>query len=232
MAKRKVFIPNLRGEKYIKEYDIEFKWSYGNSIKNTQESIRRMHTEIKRRYNLKVLCEISSASKSPFERLLSAFQLPIKIGDVVTTVECAYQGSKVFVRGGPYQDLYLTESRKAKKDTRLSSSGKLIGFRLGDVDYSVEPMTAFYDMLYISALQKFIKANEISNNMFLRHFMVAEGFTDIYFNPPKSINCQAKSLALFISLSRRQIIDKDIEFLPYGVFSEEPSESEELNSSG
>ena len=221
MAIRKIFIPSLRGERYVKEFEVEFIWDFGNSIKNTQECIRRMHKEAFQRYGLKDLSEISGASIMPFGRLLSAFQLPIKINNVVTTVECAYQGSKVFENGGPYQDLYTVESRLAKKDWRILKSGKLVSFQLGEVKYSSEPKTAFYDMLYIGALQKLIKDSEITNTRFLKHFGNSGGFTDIYFNPNKSINCQARSVALFVSLHKRRLLNMKLDFQSYDTITGE-----------
>ena len=35
-----------------------------------------------------------------------------------------------------------------------------------------------------------------------------EAFTDIEFNPQKSINCQAYSVAMFVALSKRNLLDK------------------------
>jgi hypothetical protein len=36
------------------------------------------------------------------------------------------------------------------------------------------------------------------------------GFTDIEFNPSKSINCQARSCALFVSLMKHQILQNAV----------------------
>lgn len=219
MAIRKIFIPSAKGKKYVKEYEVEFPWDFGNSIKNTEESIRRMHAEAERRYGLKNLFEVSGASIMPLGRLLSAFQLPISVGDIRTTVECAYQGSKVFENGGPYQDLYRIQSRRAKKDPRLKDSGELIGFQLGEEKFPSEPKEAFYNMIYISALQKFLDISNISNRRFKNHFYNSGGFTDIYFNPNKSINCQARSVALFIALHKRNLIDLTQDFQPYNIIT-------------
>jgi len=38
--------------------------------------------------------------------------------------------------------------------------------------------------------------------------MKYEAFTDIEFNPEKSINCQAYSIAMFVSLSKRNLLGK------------------------
>ncbi|WP_407641120.1 DarT1-associated NADAR antitoxin family protein [Bryocella elongata] len=37
-----------------------------------------------------------------------------------------------------------------------------------------------------------------------------EGFTDIEFNPQKSINCQARSVALFMTLMRRDLLEEAV----------------------
>ena len=60
----------------------------------------------------------------------------------------------------------------------------------------------FYDYLYINALYQNKKlANEISKY---------DIFTDIEFNPQKSLNCQAHSVAIFVSLYKKGILDKYI----------------------
>lgn len=49
----------------------------------------------------------------------------------------------------------------------------------------------FYDFLYFRALRENLNENEI------KEFLTFELFTDIEFNPKKSINCQARSCALY-----------------------------------
>jgi len=113
-------------------------------------------------------------------------------------VETAFQGSKVFEKGGPYTDLLEGTSRDAKKDIRLKESGNLIGFRFFGKDFPLKPRTFFYDWLYINALNKdeYLREEVLNYN----------AFTDIEFNPKKSINCQAYSVALFISLEKSGLL--------------------------
>lgn len=119
------------------------------------------------------------------------------------SVECAYQGSKVFENGGPYHELYSVSSREAKTDERLKNSGELVAFNFCGEAFPTEPKTAFYDWLYMNALcQK--KADLVKE---LEEF---QGFSDIVFNPNRSINCQARAAALFISLSKNGLIDEQI----------------------
>ncbi len=116
-------------------------------------------------------------------------------------LELAFQGSKVFQNGGPFTDLYLIgdDVKKVKRDERLKKSGKLIGFNFEGVEFPLEPKTAFYDWLYCSFLLEY-------RDWAVKLYSYA-GFTDIEFNPYKSINCQARSAALFVSLMQRNQLD-------------------------
>src|SRR5581483_8749672 len=102
----------------------------------------------------------------------------------------------------PYHDLYFVDSRTAKRDVRLKESGRLIGFRFMGDDFPLTPTTAFYDWLYISALYPHRK--------WLERLHKWAGFTDIEFNPERSLNCQARSFATFISLEKRNILEETI----------------------
>ena len=118
------------------------------------------------------------------------------------TVECAYQGSKVFEKGGPFTDLYGKSSREARGDERLKTSGRLIGFQFDGKRFTLSPATAFYDWLYINALYPYRE--------WLKRLKRYSGFTDIEFNPEKSKNCQARSCAMFVSLQQRDSLDSAI----------------------
>ncbi len=62
------------------------------------------------------------------------------------------------------------------------------------------PKTAFYDWLYLTALRP--------HQEFLTKLFVYKGFTDIEFNPQKSINCQARTCALLVSLLKLNLLDE------------------------
>ena len=146
--------------------------------------------------------EVSSKSREALGVALSAFNLTFTTvkHNRKFSVECAYQGSKVFQRGGPYVDIFAKTSREAKKDERLLSSGRLTGFRFFGTDWELEPLTAFYDWLYINALTKQPSVTE--------QLLEYSAFTDIEFNPERSINCQAYSVALYVSLHKRNLLDE------------------------
>lgn len=209
MATRPVFYLD-KNNKVISK-DIDFEWFAGFSISQKQKSIFDLHNNIASMCNCELfhILEISTKSLNPIGVKLSAFNLMNTINGVSASVEMFFQSSKVFQYGGPYTELLKTNSRFAKKDERINDSGKLVSFRLFGEDWSTEPKTFFYDWLYINA---------VYNNKKLHYAILQyEYFTDIEFNPKKSINCQAKSAAFYLSLYRRNILKKVVEDKAYYV---------------
>ena len=202
MAKRPVFIPE-KDTLGVKTLEIEFQWYPGMSVKQKQRSIGDLHKKVGEKGYERIL-EISSKSLENLGVELSAFNLKTTSlkNKVEFTVETAFQSSKIFERGGPYRDLIGKSSREAKKDVRIRNSGNLIGFRFFGVDFPTVPLTFFYDWLYINVL--------IKNDLLCNKIVEYEAFTDIEFNPEKSINCQAFSAALFVSMFKNKIDLRDI----------------------
>jgi hypothetical protein len=200
MAKRPVFISEMNSNCMVKEETIEFEWFPGFSIKQKQNSIRSLHKNLlNKNPKLKAL-EVSSKSDNELGVALSAFNLMIETKNKSTfSVETAFQASKVFELGGPYLDLYSKTSREAKKDPRIKNSGKLLYFQFFNNTFELEPKTLFYDWLYINALSM--------NTDLSRQVLDYDAFTDIEFNPQKSINCQARSVALYVSLYKLELLD-------------------------
>ncbi len=108
----------------------------------------------------------------------------------------------MFRNGGPYTDLLDATPLDAKRDPRLQSSGRLIGFRFFEQDWPLEPPTAFYNWVYINALNQ--------NGDLADAAISYDCFTDIAFNPQKSINCQAGAVALYVSLRRRSLLERGL----------------------
>jgi hypothetical protein len=148
--------------------------------------------------------EVSTKSDEKLGQRLSAFNLKVHLADGRTVpLECAFQGGKVFERGGPYVDLYEKEGRDARRDERLVTSGPITGFRFEGKSFPLIPKTAFYDWLYIRALYP--------HRDFLQRLRQFAGFSDIEFNPERSINCQARSCATFVSLDRLELLAECVE---------------------
>ena len=178
----------------VNTISLEFEWHPGFAIVQKQKSIQSLHVAASKITDGNLL-EISGKSPEMLGKSLSAFSLILKRENwPQCSVECAFQGSKVFENGGPFTDLYEVSSKDAKRDARLRSSGNLIGFCWLGEDWPIKPRTYFYDWLYINALSQ--------NQTLADQLINFAGFTDIEFNPAKSINCQAHSAALYVALQK------------------------------
>ncbi len=183
MAERPVFF--IRQGKVVSEM-ISFEWFPGFAVSQKQKSIESLHNAVlKANIGGKPL-EISTKSKEAIGIKLSAFNL--KLNNY--TLENIFQSAKVFENGGPYLDLLDVPPKDAKRDNRLYNSGKLGEFCYQNESFPLNPKTVFYDFIYIAAVKQSLgteEINEISNY---------NCFTDIEFNPTKSINTQARSAAI------------------------------------
>lgn len=199
MANRPIFVSESTKDSFIKEVNVEFQWFPGMAAIQKQKSIKSLHDAASKQ-GLAPILEISSKSENYLGVKLSAFNLRLRIVEnIITTVETAYQGSKVFKNGGPYTDLYARNSREAKKDERLYESGNLIGFQMDGVKWELKPETSFYDWIYINALKQ--------NEELAQEILKYKSFSDIEYNPKKQISCQARSAAYFVSLSKLNLLN-------------------------
>ena len=203
MAERPIFVVNADSSELVTEIFFELKWNPGFAAVQKEKNIKALH-EAAASAGFAPLLEISSKSANKRGRHMSAFHVTVSTKDYGRIkLELAFQGSKVFERGGPFIDLYRKGGKEiglAKRDPRLKESGELTGFRFEGFDFPLEPKTVFYDWLYCSFLSDYRDWAE--------KLYVYAGFTDIEFNPHRSINCQARSAALFLSLMKRGELDK------------------------
>lgn len=199
MAKRPIFLPLHEDSRLVREVMIEFEWNGGFAAVQKQKNVRALH-EAAAAEGFTPLLEISTKSEATLGVRMSAFNLKVELrqgGE--STLEAVFQGSKVFERGGPFTDIIGRPSRDAKRDERLRSSGRIVGFEFEDVRFPAEPKTSFYDWLYARTLAPHVE--------YLKVLDQYAGFTDIEFNPQKSVNCQARSCALFVALAKQGKIE-------------------------
>ena len=206
MAKRPIFLPVNKIDHFVDEIQIDFKWNPGFAVVQKKKNIEALHKEAGKK-GLFPLLEVSTKSDELLGQRLSAFSLKINTDMGQISIESAFQGSKVFEHGGPFADIYTKDSMEAKKDSRIRNSGKLIGFNYFGEEWPLIPKTAFYDWLYLSALQP--------HQTFLTKLYKYKGFTDIEFNPAKSINCQARTCALLVSLLKIGCLDDALQSQNY-----------------
>lgn len=183
MANRPAFC--IANQKVIMK-NFDFTWYSGFALSQKQKCIASLHEEIIKNNPCANPLEISTKSKSELGAKLSAFRLQYQ-GHFLENI---FQSSKIFEHGGAYQDLLTVSPKEAKKDLRLRNSGKLTGFLFADILWESEPKTAFYDFIYLKAVKDSLTAEEI------QQISDYDYFTDIEFNPKKSINTQARSGAM------------------------------------
>ncbi len=193
MANRPVFAA-LDRRPFFTERDVEFQYFSGFSEAQKRRCVESLHAAYLRAFPGDAPLEVSTKSPEPLGVALSAFRLKLRLrSGAECPLECAFQGAKVFERGGPYADLLEKTPREARRDGRLRESGRLVGFRLEGTDYPPEPKTFFYDWLYLNA---------VCRDPVLREKLPAyRAFTDIEFDPKKSLNCQARAAAICVSLA-------------------------------
>lgn len=201
MAVRPVFIPK-NSAPFYDVVNIEFKWNSGFAVSQKQKNITAIHDGFRLIHTDGNLLEISSKSQLETGVKLSAFNLMKYVPELERSipVENVYQAGKVFENGCQYTDLMFVSPKDARRDERLRNSGKLIKFRFSGHDFPLIPQSLFYDYIYLNAvLENSVLANEI---------IKFNGFTDIEFNPQKSLSTQAKSAAVYVSLSELGILEK------------------------
>ncbi len=201
MANRPIFVVNDNKKEFFKEVNIEFIFYSGFAVTQKSKSIQSLHESAKK-LGYKNILEVSTKSDNKLGWQLSAFNLMVDFDfDKKISLECAFQGSKVFENNIQYKDLYFVESIAAKKDERLKKSGNIIGFEFEGNFWENEPKTAFYDYLYIKTL------NDNYRDI-IKELVKYDTFTDIEFNPKKSINCQARTCAILVSLYKNDLLEK------------------------
>ena len=165
--------------------EFEFEWNGGFALVQKQKNIEALHNSIVQVYpESGNPLEVSSKGKVLLGRNIGAFSL--KYGKVC--LENVFQSAKKYENGGPFLDLLEVSPKEAKQDERHHNSGKLIAFVRKEDTWPLEPKTLFYDYIYVSALiENFGYDLDLSQYMW---------FTDIEFNPKKSVNCQARSVAV------------------------------------
>lgn len=223
------------------EEEITFEWHSGLSWQQRQKSSDSMAEAILAKYASggvlpSQILEISTASRSyELGQALSALNLLFEdeTTGTVRSVENWFQASKVFEKDGivygPYRELLNVQKPNryvnAFLDKKIAdqyeddqlfqaiqcdiAGSSLLRFSLGGVDYPIVPRSAFYDYLYVRAL------SQVQNSSLADELVGYRVFTDIMFNPgtgkKKKYNTQARSCAIFASLSNRGVLQNAIE---------------------
>ena len=199
MAERPVFFPKFNSIG-VETHTFGFVWSPGLAPSQKKKNVTALHAAIMKRLPDCRPLEISRRSLVDEGIRLSAFNLSLPLDGKPCSVESVFQASKVFESSGPYPELYPHPPKEVRSFVRENASGPLTAFDLNGTRWGLRPTTAFYDWVYLQALA----ANQDLANA-LASF---DCFTDIEFNPDKSLNCQAYAAALYRSLAHAGKLDE------------------------
>ena len=196
MARRPVFVPDpKRG--LVKTALVEFAWFPGFAVSQKRKCIDSLHDSAREHGVATELLEVSTKSPSLLGQTLSAFNLTVASeasGEI--SLEAAFQGSKVYAESGQHPELYDFSASDAKRAASTRSHERIEAFSFRGTEWPTEPTTAFYDWLYIQAVLSADERGRIATQDLCQF----DGFTDIEFNPDRSLNCQARSCALLVAL--------------------------------
>ncbi len=193
MANRPVFFPRFDAVG-VEERHYEFEWFPGFAPSQKRKCVAALHGAVRREKPDARVLEVSRRSEIEAGVALSAFNLKLPVDGTPCTVESVFQAGKVFEDGvGPFPELRTREPKLVRDVVRARSAGHpLDAFETDGVRWPLLPRTAFYDWLYLNALR--------ANPELAAAVETYDAFTDIEFNPEKSLNCQAAAAALYRSL--------------------------------
>ncbi|TPR13083.1 DarT1-associated NADAR antitoxin family protein [Apilactobacillus timberlakei] len=219
MANRPVFYVNKKNK--IETIYCNFRWFPGFSYIQKNKSINSLSSAFRNKKNIDSL-EVSSSSSSETGINASAFNLVLDTKQGFYTVEQLFQAGKDFYRNGEQSyilnnnsidDIYNKRlknklSKNAKYSVKiLNNNDYIIGFKLFNKKFPNYPRDFYYNWIYCCALNQ-----NVNNQIELSKQIVKyDAFTDINFNPQKSINCQAKACAIFTSLYRSNFLFKALQ---------------------
>ena len=175
MAERLCFFVNNKNE--IEEKYVSFDYVKGMAFSQKIKCAASLQNAIKAKHPGCKSIEISSKSSIELGRSLSAFNLKLD----KYFVESVFQSSKVFDGIGQFEFLKGSSPLEAKKYVRENGNNRLIFFKYNGVDYPLNP------------LNKSKSKDEI---------LEYDVFSDIEFNDKKSIKCQARAVAIYVSIRR------------------------------
>lgn len=85
------------------------------------------------------------------------------------------------------------------QSSKVFENGKIVKFKFGTTEFPNTPYGMYYDYLYMIALYQNKELHEK-----LKQYNI---FTDIKFNPNKSLNTQARAVSIFKTLLSNDMID-------------------------
>lgn len=213
MSERGVFI-SKDTYPFFEEVYVEFDWFGGFALSQKRKCQLSLHLNFNKKYDNKIL-EISSSSLVDLGTRLSAMNLSKQTSKGVTSVESAFQSSRVYYCGtgkiGPFPELLFIDGKTCKKIVKGYSMGlhsyeyEYEGLKFNAPDYHI---SLFYDYLYLNALLE-------EENRDVANKLIEEGYTAFSDLATKALNSQARSCAIFVSLHKLGLLDQVKDYKSY-----------------
>ena len=175
----------------------DFEWSPGMSRVQKQKNVVALHAKICESVPGANPLEISTKSTLPIGVALSAFNLTRWNQGSLSCVESLYQASKVFQDGrGPFPDLYDQSPMEVRSVLKTSAAIPLARFEYSDTSWPLLPRLAFYTWLYCHSLHQ-VHNRGLADQLIGEHYT---HFTDIEYNPRRTLNSQSFAVAYYVHL--------------------------------
>lgn len=199
MAEKSVFISRIEYP-YFEEVHVNIDWFGGFALSQKRKCQIALHQNFLKAYPNEKILEISSASLMSLGSKMSAMHLKKQTNKGLTTVESAFQSSRIYRNGdtviGPHPELMFLPGKECKKLVKVSSCGLISKEYLFDGMTFYAPdfhISLFYDFLYLNALLE-------EENHEVKERLLSEGYTAFTDLATSSLNCQARSAAIFVGL--------------------------------
>ena len=207
MAEKSVFVSKTEYP-FFEEIHVNIDWFGGFTISQKRKCQIGLHQNFLMDYSEEKVLEISSASLMSLGSGLSAMNLSKRTQKGLTTVESAFQSSRIYSDGirtvGPFPDYLFLPGRECKKLVKEKSAGMHSYMYEFDGMVFYAPawhISQFYDFLYLDALLE-------QENEEVRENLLKEGYTAFTDLATKSLNCQARSAAIFVGVTKAGLIDE------------------------
>lgn len=214
MAERYVFISKSSYPYYEKVY-VTFDYFQGHSLSQKRKCQIGLHQNFLAEYPDYKLLEISGTSLLSLGNDLSAMNLKKQTTNGLTTVESAFQSSRIYSDDigeiGPFPEYLFVDGKTSKKLVKEASRGLISkkyefdGMRFYAPSHHI---SLFYDFLYINALLE-------KENSDVTRRLLDGGYNAFSDLATISLNCQARSAAIFVGLYMAGKLDEVKDFESY-----------------
>lgn len=214
MAEKSVFISKTTYP-FFEEVHVVIDWFGGFAMSQKRKCQIGLHQNFKLEYPEEKILEISSASLISLGARLSAMNLSKRTKNGITSVESAFQSSRIYSDGiktvGPFPEYLFFSGKECKKLVKEASEG-MHSYRYafdGLIFHApTHHISQFYDYVYMNALLE-------PENAVVRNQLLQDGYTSFSDLATKSLNCQARSVAIFVGLVKAGLIDEIRDYSSY-----------------